>query len=260
MKLIVLNDNYASSICGGEHGLSYYIEFGNKVILFDAGPSDIILRNAEKLYVDLNTIQDIVLSHGHWDHGDGLAYIPDGKRLIVHPNAFVQRFKRVKKKYIGLKLSESELEAKFSIVRTRNFFEIAPQCWFLGEIERVVDFEPFTENYCLADDTPDTIPDDSAMVCNTPKGLVIVTGCSHSGICNIVLQTQKMIPNRPICAIIGGFHLKKVDQRVEKTIEFLKNAKVQKLYPSHCTAPEVISYLGRFFDTAWVRSGNIFRW
>ncbi|MDY0282550.1 MAG: MBL fold metallo-hydrolase [Salinivirgaceae bacterium] len=74
MKLIVLNDNYASSICGGEHGLSYYIEFGNKVILFDAGPSDIILRNAEKLYVDLNTIQDIVLSHGHWDHGDGLAY------------------------------------------------------------------------------------------------------------------------------------------------------------------------------------------
>lgn len=260
MKLIVLNDNYASSICGAEHGLSYYIEFGDRTILFDAGPSDIASKNALKLFVDLNKIQDIVLSHGHWDHGDGLAYIPSGKRIIAHPEVFTQRFKRIKMRYIGLKISEAELEQKFTIVRTRDFFEIAHQCWFLGEIERVVDFEPFTENYCLSDGTQDLIPDDSAMVCNTPKGLVIITGCSHSGICNIVAQTQKNIPNRPINAIIGGFHLKKVDERVVNTIEFLKNAGVQKLYPSHCTAPEVIAYLGQHFNISWVRSGNVFRW
>jgi 7,8-dihydropterin-6-yl-methyl-4-(beta-D-ribofuranosyl)aminobenzene 5'-phosphate synthase len=89
MKITILVENTASLNFQAEHGLSYLIEDDCEV-LFDTGHSDLFLKNAKKLNVDLRSIKVIVLSHGHWDHGNGLKYLNE-KKLICHPNAFQKR-------------------------------------------------------------------------------------------------------------------------------------------------------------------------
>jgi 7,8-dihydropterin-6-yl-methyl-4-(beta-D-ribofuranosyl)aminobenzene 5'-phosphate synthase len=115
MRLTVLNDNMSIyhampdksiRLCGSEHGVSYLIEDEVRM-LFDTGPSDIILRNAKILGIDLNQIPLIVLSHGHWDHGNGLAHL-SGKRLITHPDSFCRRYRKKNDGYSGLPLSLDE--------------------------------------------------------------------------------------------------------------------------------------------------------
>ena len=91
LKLTILNDNAPGS-CASEHGLSYIVE-ADKTIMFDTGPSDIFFRNAEKLQVDLSAIDTVVLSHGHWDHGNGLQYL-NGKKLITHPLSFQKKYRK----------------------------------------------------------------------------------------------------------------------------------------------------------------------
>ena len=94
MKLTVLTDNCAGAGYVAEHGLSYLIEHESKKILFDTGHTDVFLRNAKILNIDIQKeIDTAVLSHGHWDHGDGLRYLKN-KKLISHPNSFSKRFRR----------------------------------------------------------------------------------------------------------------------------------------------------------------------
>ena len=91
VKLSVLSDAKAVDGYGSEHGLSFLIEVDRKKFLFDTGASELYRRNAEKLGLDLTELDAIVLSHGHFDHGDGLKYIND-KPLVCHPDCFVNRY------------------------------------------------------------------------------------------------------------------------------------------------------------------------
>jgi 7,8-dihydropterin-6-yl-methyl-4-(beta-D-ribofuranosyl)aminobenzene 5'-phosphate synthase len=259
MKIIVLNDNRASSICGAQHGLSYFIEFDEKKILLDAGPSEIAMKNARILGVDLTALDCVVLSHGHWDHGNGLRFLPQGKPLLLHPGVFQKRYKRINNQYIGLDMTEQEIRTHFLVQSTVQPVEIAHQAWFLGEIPRVIDFEVPSTKYRLENGETDSIIDDTALAFNTPKGIVVVTGCSHSGICNIILKAKELIPNRPVANIMGGFHLNQTDKRLAQTIEFFQQQGIIQLLPSHCTDPKVICHLSQFFDVKWVGSGNVFR-
>ena len=257
MKLTVLVDNQASSNCKAEHGLSFYIEYNNKKIVFDAGQTDIATINAHKLGIDLNQTDLIVLSHGHYDHGNGLKYFPKNKPLLAHPDIFTKRYKRINNQYIGLDLSETDIENSFKITRSSKPVKIEHQAWFMGEIPRITDFESISPKYILENGETDPIIDDTALTFNTNKGIVIITGCSHSGICNIVLKAKEFFPHNPIAAIVGGFHLSQIDERLEKTVKFFKQHHITKLYPSHCTHPRVICHLSTHFDVSWISSGDI---
>jgi 7,8-dihydropterin-6-yl-methyl-4-(beta-D-ribofuranosyl)aminobenzene 5'-phosphate synthase len=101
MKLSVLTENIASGYFTAEFGLSYLIEHDDETILFDTGHSDNFLRNAKRLNIDIDKVERVVLSHGHWDHGNGLKYIKN-KDLICHPNAFIKRYRRNDNFHIGL--------------------------------------------------------------------------------------------------------------------------------------------------------------
>ena len=118
--MTILNDNAPGSICASEHGLSYIVE-ADKTIIFDTGPSDIFLRNADKLQVDLSAIDTVVLSHGHWDHGNGLQYL-NGKKLITHPLSFQKKYRKKDRSYIGLPLSEEEASKKFNLILSNSSF------------------------------------------------------------------------------------------------------------------------------------------
>jgi 7,8-dihydropterin-6-yl-methyl-4-(beta-D-ribofuranosyl)aminobenzene 5'-phosphate synthase len=147
MKLSVLTENVASGYFTAEFGLSYYIEHDDKTILFDTGHSNNYLRNAERLNIDISKVEIVVLSHGHWDHGNGLKFIKD-KKLICHPNVFMKRYRRTDNFHIGLDLSYKKLNRRFKIITSKEPYHISENIIFLGEIPRLNSFEFRDLQYC----------------------------------------------------------------------------------------------------------------
>jgi 7,8-dihydropterin-6-yl-methyl-4-(beta-D-ribofuranosyl)aminobenzene 5'-phosphate synthase len=255
MKITVLNDNMASGICSAAHGLSWMIE-ADKKILFDTGPSDIFLKNAQTLGMPMDDIDLIVLSHGHWDHANGLNFLNGGK-LIAHPDIYRKRFNR--SHGIGIDLSQDEIEKKYEVTYSKEPLQLSESIYFLGEIDRIHDWDTGHEDFKLENGEHDTVPDDTGIVAITNQGLVIISGCAHSGITNITEQARRLFREKPVVAVMGGFHLKPGDKRIQPTIEYFKSLNLKHLYPSHCTAPEVIADMRQFLPVRFVRSGNVFR-
>lgn len=239
MKITILNDNTPGK-CEGTHGLSLLIEGGGKKILFDVSPTDIFLKNARELSINLDNVDAIVLSHGHWDHGDGLKYL-GGQKLICHPGCFIKRYRKKDDSYLGLALSLEETKKKFDLQSTDKPLEIADSITFLGEIPRENDFEAKKSDWYKSDRADDFVTDDSALAIKTNQGLVVIASCSHAGICNTVEYAKKVTGQNKIHAVIGGFHLKEKDEVLRQTIDYFKNAEVDTIYPLHCTQPVALA-------------------
>jgi 7,8-dihydropterin-6-yl-methyl-4-(beta-D-ribofuranosyl)aminobenzene 5'-phosphate synthase len=190
VKFSVLSDAKAVDGYGSEHGLSFLIEVDHKKFLFDTGASDLYLRNAEKLGLNMAELDAIVLSHGHFDHGNGLQYIKE-KPLVCHPDCFVKRYRKSGKGYLGLALSEREIRKRFDLKTSREPVQLSEHLFFLGEVPRDNDFESQHTKYQLEDGSDDFIRDDSGLACISEGRLVVFSGCAHSGICNMVEHAQK---------------------------------------------------------------------
>ncbi|MDR0968440.1 MAG: MBL fold metallo-hydrolase [Holosporaceae bacterium] len=261
MKLTVLVDNEVKIGRSGllaEHGLSYYIETNDVRMIFDVGESDVFIKNAEAMNVNLKNTTHIVLSHGHHDHTWGLCdwvrkispKINSKPHLIAHEHVFDRKIRLSDLKEntyneIGAILCRETLQYYFEMQLTKNSpIKITENLFFLGEIERTNDFEnkeplgkicqngKLSADYCF---------DDSALIYHSAnKGIVIISGCSHSGICNIAQYAQRVgreiWSEDRIFAIIGGLHLKNPSLLVlNKTAEFLKVKNIVDVYPCHCT-------------------------
>jgi len=246
VKLSVLSDGKAVDGFGSEHGLSFHLEVDQKKFLFDTGASDLFLGNAKKLGIDLAEVDAIALSHGHFDHGDGLQFL-QGKKLVCHPECFVKRYRKAGKGYLGLALSEDEIRDRFDLKPSREPIQLSEHLFFLGEVPRVNDFEAQHTKYVLEDGTEDFIMDDSGLACIVDGKLVVFSACAHSGICNMVEHARKVTGVRQVAAIIGGFHLKQVDLQTMRTIVYLKELQVKRIYPSHCTQEPALSRILELF-------------
>lgn len=258
MKLTVLTDNCAGSGFLAEHGLSYLIESKEQKILFDTGHTDVFLKNAKKLDIDIQQeVNTIVLSHGHWDHGDGLRFMK-GQKLITHPQSFMERFRGSDGGNIGLSLTKKEMEGKFDMTLCKEAYRITEDVIFLGEIPRLTEFESKTTPFVDKNNTPDFVPDDSAITIVHNNELIVVSGCAHSGICNIIMQAQKVTGITKVKAVIGGFHLKTNNMQTKKTIQFLKQHGVEQVFPSHCTQLEALIAFSKDFNSSQVKTGRIF--
>ena len=175
VKISVLNDNRCNNndfLC--EHGLSLFIEVDNKRILFDTGQTDIFIKNASKMNIDLDNINYIVLSHGDYDHGNGLKYLDIKVPLICHPDIKLTRISKRTGNNNGLNQTEKELKERYELIESKDPFHITPNIIFLGEIERLNDFEkeknlPATDTY----GNTYTFPDDSGLCINTNNGLIV---------------------------------------------------------------------------------------
>ncbi|NPA37778.1 MAG: MBL fold metallo-hydrolase [Chlorobi bacterium] len=256
MKLSVLTENTAGGRFGAEHGLSYLIEHDNKTILFDTGHSDLFLKNAEKFGYNLkNDVDAIVLSHGHWDHGDGLRFISD-KPLITHPSAFIKRYRKADHSYIGLAITKEEAQNKFGLTTSAGPNKITDKIIFLGAIPRENDFEAKSTTFVDEDGNEDFVPDDSAMVFILDDEIVVVTACSHSGICNITEYARKITGISKVKVVIGGFHLKKNDNQTRETVTYFKKLAVEQLYPSHCTELPALAVFYEEFGIEQVKTGK----
>jgi 7,8-dihydropterin-6-yl-methyl-4-(beta-D-ribofuranosyl)aminobenzene 5'-phosphate synthase len=255
MTIYVLSENSAGSTTSAEHGLSYLIETNGKTILFDTGQSDLFLKNAGYMNLNPQNTDMTVLSHGHFDHGNGLEYL-DGGTLVCHPGCFVKRYRKSDHSYIGLKHTREELEAKFNLITSREPFMITESIVFAGEIPKITPFESQTTQFVLEDGTPDYVIDDSALIIALPQGLFIITGCGHAGIVNTMKHASLITGTDMIYGIIGGFHLKEDDHQTIETINYLKDKKVTHVLPSHCTTGPALAMFRNTFGARTVRTGE----
>lgn len=241
MRLTILTDNTTriDAYYLGEPGVSYYIEEGGKRFLFDTGYSDVFVRNASALGVDLKALDGIVLSHGHDDHTGGLRYLPDevrGMGLYAHPDVFQP--KRFAGDSIGIPVSAEELKSRFTLHLSREPVALTERLIYLGQIPRTNDFEskrPLGERFSDGAWEPDFLADDSALVYRGKEGITVITGCSHAGICNITEYAKRVCGDDRVAGIIGGFHMLKMTSRVGKTVDYLKRIHPKRLCPCHCT-------------------------
>jgi len=243
MKLTVLLDN--NMLFGrhllSEHGLCFLIEEDGQHFLLDTGYSSVFIDNANSMGIDLCLINTVVLSHGHNDHAWGLNHLiqlhrtsdlVSKPRLVAHPQVFKSR--NLGGFEIGMNLSRETLENHFIVDLHADPVWLTERLLFLGEIPRVRPFEKYTCGFC--GDEPDTISDDSALVYRTDSGIVILTGCSHSGICNIIDRAIELTGEDRILDIVGGFHLHSAPAALlDNGSSFLAAKQIDCIHPSHCT-------------------------
>lgn len=235
----------------GEPGASYFIQDEGCKILFDVGYSDVFIKNAQKMNIHFRDLDYLILSHGHLDHTWGLTslikYYTEASiekigynrlTVVTHPSSFLA--KRIKGlNQIGSIISQEELGKHFRMKLSKEPLWLTERLVFLGEIERKNDFEAKNPiGKVIKDDfeEDDYSIDDSALAYRSAKGLVIITGCSHSGICNIVEYAKEICSDDRIIDIIGGFHLLNPEKKqLEGTLKYLERIKPYEVHACHCT-------------------------
>ncbi len=254
ISLTFLVDNTASEECGAEHGLSILIE-GDETILFDAGQSGLFLENAVKCHKDIESVQTVVLSHGHYDHGNGLNHF-SGRRLICHPGCFIKRYRREKHAYIGLNFDINAAANNFSLQLSASPASVTDTITYLGQIPRLNDFENRSTSFVDENGNTDHVTDDSALAIKTRDGLIIISGCAHSGICNIIDYACKVMRTSEVVAVIGGFHLKHDSEALQPTVEYLSSLQGTSFWPCHCVDETAMQLLHRHLNCESVHSGK----
>ena len=256
-----------------EHGLSLLVSVRSgdrrNVVLFDTGVSPRgILYNLDALQVRASEIQAIVLSHGHWDHAMGLAGLIDrlGKRgmpLVLHPDAYLER-KLVLPNGDEV-LMPTPLRADFRRENVEVIEEVGPSMLLdgmvlvSGEVARTTPFEtgfPGHQARRHGDWEPDPLimDDQCAIVHVRDKGLVIVSGCGHSGIVNVIRHAQALTGIDAVYAVVGGFHLTGAlfAPRIPATIDALLAIGPRYVMPGHCTGWVATHQIARALPDAFI--------
>ena len=264
-----------------EHGFSALIDLKSvgKRILWDAGmTSPTALENMRRMEIEPSTIDMIVISHGHGDHTAGITKILKAMELrvevqeweqgtsaeqvqkqlewpeiplVAHPAAFRERWHIPEDEKMDGPLvppPKDEWEAVGAkIILSEGPYQLAPGCWTTGYVPRE-SFEKSGIGSALAyregnSFFPDKIEEDQAIILNVKgKGLVVVSGCAHSGIVNTVNHGRKISGVDKVWAILGGFHLgRSPEEEVEMTVEEVKRYKPALIAPTHCTGYQAIS-------------------
>ncbi|MCD4719105.1 MAG: MBL fold metallo-hydrolase [Desulfobacula sp.] len=251
MQLTVLVDNNTliDRYFLAEPGLSFLIEDEGLTFLFDTGYSDIFIKNAQKMGKNLAHLNFIILSHSHLDHTWGLdpliryfaeleiEHRPFSRpALVAHPESLTSASAEGFREF-GSLISKKRLAKHFDLHLSKEPQFLTGHLIFLGEIPRTNDFEgrlTFGRKDGATED--DNVIEDSALVYKTSKGLIIITGCSHAGICNIIEYAKKICNDPRILDVIGGFHLQNPPKsQIEGTISYFKNLHPAKIHACHCT-------------------------
>ena len=271
------------AICCANHGLSLVIaveaDGERRTILFDGGPVDYAVeRNGPRLGVDFGAIEAMVLSHGHWDHAGGLPKAIEMVRaanggaavpLYLHPGMFRERGGRAPDGGVlpmdRVPAPEAWAAMGADPIVTTQPAVIAGHVLVSGEIPRVTDYEtglpgqvsraseqaPWESDEWLADER-------FIAVHLRGKGLVVFSACSHCGIVNVLHEARRLVPEVPLLAAMGGFHLAGTNERViPQTVADLGGFGLRWMFPSHCTGWRALNALERAYGEEVVVPGAV---
>jgi len=261
LKVTILSTMLADGAELGEWGFAALVEADGHRLLFDTGAhADLVAQNAQSLGLDLGTVPEVILSHAHSDHVGGLLFL---RRSLAarHPQALARAHVAEGIFYprrAGDAAGEANamLAIKPAYEKTGGVFivhrgpiQLYPGLWLTGPVprryrernwggnDRVVTPEGITE---------DNVPEDMSLVCDTAAGLVILTGCGHAGIVNIVTYAREFVRPARVHALLGGLHLFNAsDETLDWTAERLAAVGVDNLLGAHCTGIEAVYRLRR---------------
>jgi len=263
-RMFPLKDGELKNTILAEHGFSALITVstGDQThsLLFDFGLSEFgAAFNADNLNADLAAIEAIAISHGHPDHTGGFKKLVekiDRKRipLVIHPAGFRHpRFLKITKDfkvYFPAFTREMIREAGLDLVETEGPYPLLDGTFlFLGQIPRQTEFEKGMPNAYFVEQGQekfDAIEDDTAIVMHLKdKGLVVLSGCAHSGIINTVNYARKVTGIDQVYAVMGGFHLTGAhfEPFIQPTTQALKAINPNYVIPTHCTGRKAINYM-----------------
>jgi len=251
IKVLIDNNTLVDRYFLGEPGVCYFLECEGKKLLFDLGYSDAYLENGSKMGIDFLDLDAIVISHSHLDHTWGMEpllkrfneTLMEGRTykrpsLIAHPDIFVPRSFNDMDEF-GMNVSADKVFKYMEDNLTKEPIWVTENLVFLGQIPRLNDFESKESiGKILIDNNPkdDFSLDDSALCYKSENGLVIITGCSHSGICNIMDYAKKVCGDDRIFDVVGGFHLQNpTDIQLNGTLEYFQESNIKSIHACHCT-------------------------
>jgi 7,8-dihydropterin-6-yl-methyl-4-(beta-D-ribofuranosyl)aminobenzene 5'-phosphate synthase len=260
-----------------EHGFSVLVEASedseSHTILMDFGISKIgVPHNLNVLEIDLDRIEAFIISHGHHDHIGAIVEVLGAlskkpRPVVVHPDAFLStRFHKFPdgrqvpipglKKGLIEETGNEIIEGRYPVLLASDYVLA------LGEIPRITDFEkgmPSAYYQQGGEIYKDNIMDDKGIVLDIKdKGLIVITGCGHSGIINTIRHAQKITGVEKIYAVMGGFHLTGpyFESIISRTIEEMKKFSPKLIVPCHCTGWKAISEFEKVFPEAFVLNAS----
>lgn len=253
LKVTVLSTMLADSGFG-EWGFAALVEGDGHRVLVDTGAHpDTVLRNMQELHVDLSDVKEVVLTHHHWDHVRGLMTL---RREMIKKSPSALSVVHVARGIFYSRPGENG-ESNDMVAMKKDYegtggrfvehdgpSEIFPGAWLSGPVPRKYP----ERNWSGAGrvNTPDgivedTIPEDQTLVLDTPRGLVVITGCGHAGIVNILTNAHGAFPDSSVYAVLGGLHLfPATDETLDWTARKMKEFGVANLIGAHCTGIEAV--------------------
>ncbi len=228
-----------------EHGLSFYLENEGHKLLFETGQSGAFLSNADRLQVDLNGLEYVVLSHGHYDHTGGLRALTEqygGFELVVGKGFFKEKYSlhETVHTFKGNNFNKEFLVHNNVPIRfvKDSLLEILPHVYAVTGFPAGYRDEGRNPRYQLLENNrfvEDPFTDEILLVIDTPKGLVVLVGCSHPGIRNMLDAVQAHF-DKPVYALLGGIHLLEAPkERISGTAEYFGELPLKYLGVCHCT-------------------------
>lgn len=256
VKITVLSTMLADGGGLGEWGFAALVEVDGRRILFDTGAkTDVVLKNLQTMKLDLADVTDVVLSHWHWDHNGGF--------MTLRRDAAARNPRALSRAHVGRGFFDSRFGTPANVEQNRMIavrpdyeagggtfvvhdapVELQPGVWLTGPVPRrhpERNWSGSTRVRTAAGVKEDTIDDDMALVIDTAQGLVVITGCGHAGVINILEQARAVARPAPVHALVGGIHLfNATDETLAWTAGKLREYGLEHFIGAHCTGIETV--------------------
>ena len=256
MKITFLSDNKTEkAACIAEWGLSILVESKGHKVLLDVGSSEIFSRNAKALGIDLADVEALAISHGHFDHTDGMETFAEVNKIApvyLHKEAIDEEYAVMSDGSLdpmndGIRWSEEFIERiKPRLVMTEGITKINDNMTLVANIPLLPEY-PMTERFVRPDkNNPGQYVDDNMdheqfLVVEEDRGIFILSGCSHKGVMSIIHYAKELFPGKKILGFIGGMHLYPLTKEGRKeVVDNICNLDLDVIFPVHCTGMDAI--------------------
>lgn len=246
MKIVTVMDNVGSEnkALYHEHGLSFYIEKDDKNLMFDFGSGTHTFDNFEKLGLQIERIDHAIISHSHYDHAASYPnFVKKGLNcsLTCGENFFYEKyaFEKGGTVYLGNGFSKEFVESsKIPINQVSGMYQVDQDIYVVNNFKRKYGFEKIQDRFVIRKNekfVKDDFQDEIALVIIEKEKLIVVVGCSHPGILNMLTDIKERF-DMPIQAVIGGNHLVEADEeRIDQTLECMETLGIETIGFNHCS-------------------------